>query len=48
VLFPAAFEMIGHLAFAKHPVAKPALCRGEFVIHSSSTYRKGRCGSSLF
>ena len=35
VVFPAGFEMIGHLAFAKHPVAKAAFGRGEFVVHSS-------------
>ena len=33
VLFPARFEMIGHLAFAKPPVTKAAFGRSEFVIH---------------
>ena len=48
VLFPARFEMIGHLAFAKPPVAKPARCRSKFIIHGSSKYRKGQAGSSPF
>jgi hypothetical protein len=48
VVFPAGFEMIGHLAFAKRPVAKAALSGGEFVVHSSRTYRRGQSGSSPF
>jgi hypothetical protein len=32
VVFPAGFEMIGHLAFAKRSVAKPAFGGGEFVV----------------
>jgi hypothetical protein len=48
VVFPAGFEMISHLAFAKRPVAKAALGGGEFVVHNSSTYRKGHSGASPF
>src|ERR1017187_14135 len=48
VLFPAGFEMIGHLAFAKRPVAKATFGRGELVIHSSRMYRKGQSDSSPF
>src|ERR1035441_10480729 len=48
VVFPASLEMIGHLAFAQHPVTKAAFGRSEFVVHSSSTYRKRQSGSSPF
>jgi hypothetical protein len=48
VVFPAGFEMIGHLAFAKRPVANAAFGGGEFVVHSRSTYRKGHSGASPF
>jgi hypothetical protein len=48
VLFPAGFEMIGHLAFAQHPTAKPTLCRSEFAIHSSNAYTEDGAGASLF
>jgi len=48
VLCPAGFEMVGHWAFAKHPIAKPALSGGEWVIHSSILYSKGQSGSSPF
>jgi len=36
VLFPARPEMIGHLPFAKQPLAKAAFAGGKFVIHSRS------------
>jgi hypothetical protein len=40
--------MIGHLAFAKCPVAKAAFGRGQFVVHSNGTYREGPSGASPF
>ena len=48
VVFPAGLEMLGHLAFAKHPVTKPAFGRGGFVVHTSITYWKRQSGSSPF